>query len=147
MECRAQRLHGALSWGAGRSPLALGAPVGRARCDSTAHGTLWASETRLSPEDKKRLDLIWLPIVDFYFLGIVNGLCRWRMCWNGYILWGQKTRKRSAGMTRRASCSRGRWSALLSGSHHRGLAVGNLEPQERGPETGDVQPGWRGKKW
>ena len=55
--------------------------VWRVRCEPSASGPLWASETRQGTKErkKKRLDFIVLPRFYFYFLGIVNGPCWWHV--------------------------------------------------------------------
>ena len=55
-----------------------GTLVWSARFEVSARGCLWASDTRLSTEEKKkRSDLILLPRFCFYSPGIVHGLCWW----------------------------------------------------------------------
>lgn len=60
-----------------RSHFALRTLVWSMGGKASAHGLLWASETRLSTKEKKRLVFILLPQFYFYFPRIVNGLCQW----------------------------------------------------------------------
>ena len=78
LNCSAALLHAVaeLRWGHGRCT--RGTQGWRAGCKASARGILWASEMRLSTKGKKRLDFILLSSFYFYFLGIVNGLCRWQ---------------------------------------------------------------------